>query len=102
MFKKSFEVSVCLFLFTMLSIVFKDMFLGGEKTTSMNSFLLISTIIFVISMIVTTIFYFINKGKENTNNYKNLFIVVWIFVPVICLLTEYYLASPLPHVLSEP
>lgn len=61
MFKKFFTISVVLFAIDMLSVVFKDFFLLGEKTTTMNGFLLFLTILFTISMIVTTFFYLLVK-----------------------------------------
>jgi hypothetical protein len=102
--KNSFSLVVSFFLINTLFIIFKSEILGGiNKTTELNNLLLFITIIFVISMIVTSIFfYFINKNDELVQNYKLLFIVVWLFcVPITCVGTSYYFFSQLPELLSH-
>lgn len=100
MFKKFFTISVVLFAFDMLSIVFKDFFLLGEKTTTMNGFLLFLTILFTISMIVTTFFYFISKKNHNTEEYKGLYFTVLISLPFVWLIVGHIITSPLPYILK--
>ncbi|MBU5024177.1 hypothetical protein JOC84_13600 [Staphylococcus aureus] len=100
MFKKFFTISVVLFAIDMLSIVFKDFFLLGEKTTTMNGFLLFLTILFTISMIVTTFFYFISKKNHNTEEYKGLYFTVLISLPFVWLIVGHIITSPLPYILK--
>ncbi|MDK8170785.1 hypothetical protein [Staphylococcus warneri] len=100
MFKKFFTISVVLFAIDMLSIVFKDSFLLGEKTTTMNGFLLFLTILFTISMIVTTFFYFISKKNHNTEEYKGLYFTVLISLPFVWLIVGHIITSPLPYILK--
>ena len=101
MFEKLFQFSCIIFLINTLLLIFKSEILGGNKTTELNNLLLSITIIFVISMIVTSIFYFINKNNELVKNYKLLFIVVWFCVPITCIATSYYFFSQLPELLSH-
>lgn len=101
MFEKFFQFSCIIFLINTLLLIFKSAILGGNKTTELNNLLLFITIIFVISMIVTSIFYFINKNDELVQNYKLLFIVVWLCVPITCVGTSYYFFSQLPELLSH-
>lgn len=84
----------------MLSVVFKDFFLLGEKTTTMNGFLLFLTILFTISMIVTTFFYFISKKNHNTEEYKGLYFTVLISLPFVWLIVGHIITSPLPYILK--
>lgn len=100
MFKKFFIISVVLFAIDMLSVVFKDFFLLGEKTTTMNGFLLFLTILFTISMIVTTFFYFISKKNHNTEEYKGLYFTVLISLPFVWLIVGHIITSPLPYILK--
>ena len=100
MFKKFFTISVVLFAIDMLSIVFKDFFLLGEKKTTMNGFLLFLTILFTISMIVTTFFYFISKKNHNTEEYKGLYFTVLISLPFVWLIVGHIITSPLPYILK--
>lgn len=100
MFKKFFTISVVLFVIDMLSVVFKDFFLLGEKTTTMNGFLLFLTILFTISMIVTTFFYFISKKNHNTEEYKGLYFTVLISLPFVWLIVGHIITSPLPYILK--
>ena len=100
MFKKFFTISVVLFAIDMLSVVFKDFFLLGEKTTTMNGFLLFLTILFTIPMIVTTFFYFISKKNHNTEEYKGLYFTVLISLPFVWLIVGHIITSPLPYILK--
>ena len=100
MFKKFFIISVVLFAIDMLSVVFKDLFLLGEKTTTMNGFLLFLTILFTISMIVTTFFYFISKKNHNTEEYKGVYFTVLISLPFVWLIVGHIITSPLPYILK--
>ena len=100
MFKKFFTIIVVLFAIDMLSVVFKDFFLLGEKTTTMNGFLLFLTILFTISMIVTTFFYFISKKNHNTEEYKGLYFTVLISLPFVWLIVGHIITSPLPYILK--
>ncbi len=100
MFKKFFTISVVLFAIDMLSVVFKDFFLLGEKTTTMNGFLLFLTILFTISMIVTTFFYFISKKNHNTEEYKGLYFTVLISLQFVWLIVGNIITSPLPYILK--
>ncbi|EER7200487.1 hypothetical protein F2N38_005105 [Escherichia coli] len=100
MFKKFFTISVVLFAIDMLSVVFKDFFLLGEKTTTMNGFLLFLTILLTISMIVTTFFYFISKKNHNTEEYKGLYFTVLISLPFVWLIVGHIITSPLPYILK--
>ncbi|WP_238558708.1 hypothetical protein [Staphylococcus epidermidis] len=88
MFKKFFIISVVLFAIDMISVVFKDLFLLGEKTTTMNGFLLFLTILFTISMIVTTLFYFISIKNHNTEEYKGIIFYCFNFSSV-CMVNSW-------------
>lgn len=100
MFEKFFKISAFIFLIEMLSVGFKDLFLLGEKTTVMNGFLLFLTIVFTISMIITTIYYFISRGSESTKSYKGLYFTVLVALPFVWFMVGYILTSPLPYVLK--
>lgn len=100
MFKEFFTISVILFAINMFSVVFKDLFLLGEKTTTMNGFLLFLTILFTISMILTTCFYFISKENDNTKEYKGLYFTVLISLPFVWLIVGRIITSPLPYILK--
>ena len=100
MFKKFFEFSVMIFLINVLSIAFKDIFLDGEKTTTMNNVLLVLTVLSTISIILTTYSYIANRNKEETKNYKSLYFTVLITLPFVWLIVGYTITSPLPYILK--
>ena len=100
MFKKFFEFSVMIFLINVLSIAFKDIFLDGEKTTTMNNVLLVLTVLSTISIILTTYSYIANRNKEETKNYQGLFFTVLITLPFVWLIVGYTITSPLPYILK--
>ncbi|SUM23265.1 hypothetical protein [Staphylococcus epidermidis] len=100
MFKKFFEFSVMIFLINVLSIAFKDIFLDGEKTTTMNNVLLVLTVLSTISIILTTYSYIANRNKEETKNYKGLFFTVLITLPFVWLIVGYTITSALPYILK--
>lgn len=75
--------------------------LGGNTNTHMNNILLIFTLLFLISMIASTILFIKSYKEKETKQYKSLFYIVLITVPIVCLGTGSYVFSPLPEILSQ-
>ena len=97
MFKKLFNFSVIILLIDMLFVGFKNLFLGGELTTSGNGFLLFLTIIFTILMVLTTIF-FIRERKSNVvQDYKYMYYTILVCTPFVWVVVMDYILSPLPE-----
>ena len=100
MFKKLFNFSVIILLIDMLFVGFKNLFLGGELTTSGNGFLLFLTIIFTILMVLTTIF-FIRERKSNVvQDYKYMYYTILVCTPFVWVVVMDYILSTLPEFFS--
>ena len=68
--------------------------LGGNTNTHMNNILLIFTLLFLISMIASTILFIKSYKEKETKQYKSLFYIVLITVPIVCLCIGSYVFSP--------
>ncbi|WP_145450446.1 hypothetical protein [Staphylococcus hominis] len=101
MFEISFKISVGLLLTNSILLFIKEFMLGGDTNTHMNGILLVFTLLFLISMIASTILYIKFYKEKETKQYKSLFYIVLITVPIVCLCTGSYVFSPLPEILSQ-
>ena len=101
MFEKMFKISSLLFLINMIFVAIKDIVLGGETTRAGNNLLVIITIIFTISMLITSFYYIKNRKSDSSKNYKGLYYTVLIFMAIVWILVGYYVFSPFPELLSH-
>lgn len=100
MFKKLFNFSVIILLIDMLFVGFKNIFLGGELTTSGNGFLLFLTIIFTILIVLTTIFFIRDRKSKVVQDYKYMYYTILVCTPFVWVVVMDYILSPLPEFFS--
>ncbi|MCI2899839.1 hypothetical protein ATN85_10330 [Staphylococcus hominis] len=100
MFEKLFNFSVIIFLIDLLFVGFKNLFLGGELTTSGNGFLLFLTIIFTILMVLTTIFFIRERKSKVVQDYKYMYYTTLVCTPFVWVVVMNYILSPLPEFFS--